>query len=241
MKPAARRAPPGVLVVDVGGSHVKCLAIEQHGPREFVSGPLMTPQQMVRGVLDMTADWLFDVLALGYPGVVREGMPSREPHNLGPGWVGFDFQASFGRPVKILNDAAMQALGNYQGGKMLFLGLGTGLGSALIAGDQILAMELGHLHCAGQHGYEYFLGARGFKRLGEKKWRRKVHAIVRGFDDALLPDDIVLGGGLATRLKRLPPNTRRGASEAAFLGGFRMWELPAPRGETPSTTTSEAS
>jgi polyphosphate glucokinase len=185
---------------------------------------------MVQGVLEMAADWTFDAVSIGYPGVVSQGAPAQEPHHLAPGWVGFDFAAAFGRPVRTVNDAAMQALGSYQGGKMLFLGLGTGLGSALIVDGHIVAMELGHLRRSKHHDYEDLLGKRGCRRLGKKKWRRKVHAVVQGFAAALLPDEIVVGGGQADRLKTLPPRTRLGSNEAAYLGGFRLWDesLPAP-------------
>ena len=238
MNPQPKATQLTVLVIDVGGSHVKCLASGQSCRRKFASGPRLTPQQMVQGVLEMTSDWTFDVVAIGYPGVVQHGEPVREPHHLGTGWVGFNFATAFGRPVRIVNDAAMQALGSYQGGKMLFLGLGTGLGSALILDEQIVAMELGHLHRGKGRDYEDMLGKQGFKRLGKKKWRRKVCAVVQGFSDALLPDEIVVSGQ-ADRLKHLTPPTRRGDNAAAFLGGFRLWEAPAPanpmRNETSHT------
>lgn len=213
-----------VLVLDVGGSHVKCIATGQKAPLEFISGPRMTPARMMKEILKVTSGWQFDAVSIGYPGVVRRGRIVRDPRNLGPGWIGFDFEAAFGRPVKIINDAAMQALGSYEGGKMLFLGLGTGLGSALILDGVIAAMELGHLRSAGGHDYEYSLGEQGRKRMGKKKWRRKVAEVVAGFRDALLPDYIVLGGGDVAHLKRLPPHTRRGDNSYAFLGGFRLWE-----------------
>jgi predicted NBD/HSP70 family sugar kinase len=224
----AQPAPKNILVIDVGGSHVKCLVTGQTTRRKFVSGPGLTPQQMVQGVLEIAADWRFDAVSMGYPGVVHDGAPSQEPHHLATGWVGFDFQAAFNRPVRIVNDAAMQALGSYQGGKMLFLGLGTGLGSALIVRGEIVAMELGHLRRSKHHDYEDLLGKRGYKRLGKKKWRRKVDGVVQGFAAALLPDEIVVGGGKAKKLKKLPPRTRRGSNAAAFVGGFRMWEEQAP-------------
>jgi polyphosphate glucokinase len=212
-----------ILVVDIGGSNVKCLASGQAKRRKFSSDPGLTPDRLVEGVLNVTAGWDFDRLSIGYPGVVRHGLPVREPHNLGRGWVGFDFAAAFSRPVRVINDAAMQALGSYQGGKMLFLGLGTGLGSALIVDGRVLAMELGHLHWTRKRTYEDFLGKAGFARLGEKRWRRKVHRAVEDFSNALLPDDIVIGGGQAERLERLPPLTRLGHNAAAFDGGFRIW------------------
>ena len=219
-----------ILVVDVGGTHVKCVATDSKRPIQFKSGPKLTPGSMVGSILQITKGWRFDAVSIGYPGVVRRGKIVREPHNLGSGWVGFDFQAAFGRPVKIINDAAMQALGGYEGGKMLFLGLGTGLGSALIVDGVIAAMELGHLHYADGHSYEEYIGARGRKRLGNKKWRGKVKSIVNGFRQALLPDYIVLGGGNAAKLKRLPPQTRLGDNAYAFAGGFRLWERPERNG-----------
>jgi hypothetical protein len=232
---ATRKAvPPKILVIDVGGSHVKCLLSDQVTRRKFASGPDLTPKQMVEGVLELTAGRRFDAISIGYPGVVKQGAPALEPHHLAPGWVGFDFGAAFGRPVRIVNDAAMQALGSYQGGKMLFLGLGTGLGSALIVDGHIVAMELGHLRRSKRHDYEDLLGKRGYQRLGKKKWRRKVHAVVGGFRAALLPDEIVVGGGQADRLGPLPPQTRRGNNAAAFLGGFRLWDESAP-GPSPNT------
>lgn len=219
-----KAARPKILVIDVGGSHVKCLLNGEATRRRFASGPGLTPQQMVEGVLEIAADWHFDTISIGYPGVVSHGVPALEPHHLAPGWVGFDFEAAFGRPVRIVNDAAMQALGSYRGGKMLFLGLGTGLGSALIVDGHIVAMELGHLRRSKRHDYEDLLGAGGYARLGKRKWRRKVHAVVEGFSAALLPDEIVVGGGQADRLRKLPPRTRRGNNSAAFLGGFRLWD-----------------
>jgi polyphosphate glucokinase len=215
---------PKVLVIDVGGSHVKCVATDHPQPARFPSGPQLTPERMVKKVRKLSADWRFDVVSLGYPGVVRRGRIVHEPYNLGAGWVGFDAQAAFGCPVKIINDAALQALGGYEGGKMLFLGLGTGLGSALIVDGVIAAMELGHLHCGAGHTYEDYLGERGRLRQGNKRWRRKVAEVVEGFRRALLPDYIVLGGGNVAQLKELPPQTRRGDNAYAFLGGFRLWE-----------------
>ncbi len=185
----------------------------------------------MKKILKITEGWRFDSVSMAYPGVVRRGRIVREPHNLGAGWVGFDFRAAFGRPVKVINDAAMQALGGYEGGKMLFLGLGTGLGSALIVDGVIAALELGHLHYAHGHDYEHYLGQRGRKRLGNKKWRGKVLDVVEGFRNALLPDYIVLGGGNAAHLKQLPPQTRLGDNANAFLGGFRLWERQTPAAE----------
>lgn len=227
-------AQPKILVIDVGGSHIKCLLSDETVRRKFKSGPKLTPQQMVDGILKITADWRFDAISIGYPGVVSQGSAARDPHHLAPGWVGFDFEGALGRPVRIVNDAAMQALGSYQGGKMLFLGLGTGLGSALIVDGHIVAMELGHLRRSKHKDYEDLLGKRGYKHLGKKKWRRKVHAVVEGFSAALMPDEIVIGGGQADRLKTLPPQSRLGNNAAAFLGGFRLWDKSVPT-QSPNT------
>lgn len=217
-----------ILVVDVGGSHVKCAATGHKKPVKFKSGPKLTPGPMVRKVMKITEGWRFDAVSIGYPGVVRRGRIAREPRNLGGGWVGFDFRAAFGRPARIINDAAMQALGAYEGGKMLFLGLGTGLGSALIVDGAIVAMELGHLRYGRGRTYEDYVGDKTRKRLGNGKWRHKVGDIVEGFREALLPDYVVLGGGNAAHLKRLPPQTRRGGNADAFPGGFRLWQRPVP-------------
>ena len=217
-----------ILVVDVGGSHVKCVATDRMSPAKFTSGPMLTPDQMVRKVLKVTKEWRYDAVSIGYPGVVHRGRIAPEPHNLGSGWVGFDFQAAFRCPVKAINDAAMQALGGYAGGKMLFLGLGTGLGSALIVDGVIAAMELGHLRYAEGCTYEDYLGEQGRRRLENRKWRRRVKDVVASFHRAFLPDYILLGGGNAAHLKRLPPHTRRGDNADAFLGGFRLWQRQSP-------------
>jgi polyphosphate glucokinase len=212
-----------VLVVDVGGTTVKVLATGRKEPRKFPSGPKMTPRQMVSGVKELTSDWKYDVVSIGYPGRVLRGKPAAEPHNLGRAWVRFNFKSAFGCPVKIINDAAMQALGSYNGGLMLFLGLGTGLGSALVAEDTVVPMELAHLSF--KNGtYEDYVGLRGLKRFGQKKWERYVAYGVARLVDALHPDDVVLGGGNTRKVKHLPPGCRRGDNVNAFLGGFRLWE-----------------
>ena len=217
-----------VLVVDVGGTNVKILATEQKEPRRFPSGPTLTPEQMVAEVKKLAGDWKYDVVSVGYPGVVQHGRIATEPHNLGKGWVDFDFQAAFGCPVKMINDAAMQALGSYRGGTMLFLGLGTGLGTALVADGTVVPLELAHLSI-GRKTFEDDLGIRGLKRLGKKKWRRRVEAITERFVSALLLDDVVLGGGNSKKLKRLPQGCRMGDNANAFLGGFRLWEKGVSR------------
>src|SRR5947208_2773911 len=217
-----------VLVVDVGGTHVKILATGQKELREFTSGPTLTAKQMVAGVKKLAEDWKYDAVSIGYPGPVVRNRPLAEPHNLGRGWVGFDFKAALKRPVKVVNDAAMQALGSYKRGKMLFLGLGTGLGSTMIVDSIIEPMELAHLPYKKQT-YEDYVGARSLEKRGKKKWRRHVAAVVQLLIAALEPDDVVIGGGNVKKLKELPKGTRAGANANAFIGGFRLWEEPAAR------------
>jgi len=222
-RPNATNSPRRVLVIDVGGTHVKFLATGQRRHRFFDSGPTMTPERMVAGVLGAATGWRYDAVALGYPGPVVHGRPIAEPHNLGPGWVGFNFEKALARPVRVINDAAMQALGSYRGGRMLFLGLGTGLGSAMIVGGVSVPMELGHLPYRKGRTYEEYVGERGRERLGPKKWRRHVAAVVEELRAALEPDDVVLGGGNVHHLKVLPPKVRKGNNDHAFRGGFRLW------------------
>lgn len=212
-----------VLVVDVGGTNVKILATGQKESRRFPSGPAMTPKQMVAGVKKLAEGWKYDVISVGYPGRILKGRIAAEPHNLAPGWIGFDFEAAFGCPVKLINDAAMQALGSYRSGTMLFLGFGTGLGSALVVNGTVVPMELGHLSYK-KATYEDYVGARGLERLGKKKWRKHVEFGVDRMIDVLNCDDVVLGGGNVKRLKELPPGCRAGDNANAFLGGFRLWE-----------------
>jgi polyphosphate glucokinase len=211
-----------VLVVDVGGTSVKILATGQAEHRSFPSGPTMTPKRMVSEVKKLAGDWMHDVVSIGYPGPVLRGRPVAEPYNLGRGWVGFDFAAAFGRPVKVVNDAAMQALGSYKGGKMLFLGLGTGLGTAMIVEGIVEPMELGHLPYK-KGTYEDYVGRAGLERHGKKKWRRHVADVVARLVAALEPDDTVIGGGNVRKLEALPPHCRAGDNANAFRGGFRMW------------------
>jgi polyphosphate glucokinase len=217
------KAPNKVLVIDIGGTSVKILATGQTERRSFPSGKVLTPAKMVAGVKKLAKDWKYDVVSIGYPGPVREGRPAVEPHNLARGWVGFDFQAAFGCPVKMINDAAMQALGSYRTGTMLFLGLGTGLGSALVVNGTVAPLELAHLSI-GKKTFEDDLGIRGLKRLGRKKWQKRVERTTERFVSALLLDDVVLGGGNARKLSRLPMGCRMGNNANAFLGGFRLWE-----------------
>ncbi len=211
-----------VLVVDVGGTHVKILATRQKEFRQFPSGPTLTAKQMVAGVQRLARDWEYDVVSIGYPGPVLRGRPVLEPHNLGKGWVGFDFEGAFKRPVKVVNDAAMQALGSYTRGKMLFLGLGTGLGSTMIVDGIVEPMELGHLPYK-KGTYEKYVGQRGLEKQGLRKWRRHVADVVARLMAALEPDEVVLGGGNVKKLKKLPPGCRAGDNANAFLGGFRLW------------------
>jgi polyphosphate glucokinase len=218
-----------ILVIDVGGTHVKLLATGHRKRREFRSGAGMTAARMVTEARRVTADWQYDAITIGYPGPVRGGQPVAEPHNLGAGWVGFDFTKAFACPVRMVNDAAMQALGDYRGGRMLFLGLGTGLGSALIIDGVLAPLELAHLPYKHDRTYESFLGLRGLKRLGRKKWEKCVWDVVQRFKAALQVDEVVLGGGNAERLRALPPGSRRGENIRAFVGGFRLWEAPATR------------
>ena len=217
---AARR----ILVIDIGGMHVK-LQIDARGPiRKFVSGPKMSPASMMPRILNLTRKLSFDAVSIGYPGLVFRGRIVTEPHNLGKGWVGFDFAKAFGKPVKVINDAAMQAIGSYRGGCMLFLGLGTGLGSALICDGVLEPMELAHLPYKRGRTYEQYVGKKGLKRLGKKKWRRHVEDVIERFRVALEVDDVVLGGGNAKRLKQLPKDVRLGDNRNAFSGGLKIWE-----------------
>ena len=212
-----------VLVIDIGGTHVKLRVTGQNEERNFVSGPKLTPKQMLLKIRELTADWNYDVVSIGYPGPVLHNRPIAEPWNLGKGWVGFNFEAAFKRPVKVINDAAMQALGSYRGGKMLFLGLGTGLGSTLIVDGIVEPMELGHLPYK-KATFEDYVGNAGLEKHGKKKWRRYVADVVERLIAALEPDDVVLGGGNVHKLKKLLPRCRAGDNTNAFRGGFRLWE-----------------
>lgn len=223
MKPASRKNARKVLVIDVGGTHVKVLATGERIKREVPSGLSMTAIKMVRDVKRLTKDWDYDVISMGYPGPVIHGHPLKEPYNLGCGGVGFHYDKAFGRPVKIINDAAMQALGSYQGGRMLFLGLGTGLGSAMIAEGILEPMELAHLPYKKGKTYEDYVGLRGLKHFGKKKWRRHVADVVEQLRATLEADYVVLGGGNARNLKELPAGARLGDNDNAFRGGFRLW------------------
>jgi polyphosphate glucokinase len=218
------KPPHKILVIDVGGTNIKVQATGQKKPRKIPSGPDMTAKKMVSDVKASTRDWKYDRVSIGYPGPVSAGRPLHEPVNLSGGWVGFSFEKAFGCPVRIVNDAAMQALGSYHGGRMLFLGLGTGLGSAMIVDGIVEPMELAHLPYKHGKTYEEYLGLRGLKRLGKKKWRREVFKVTKKLIAALEADYVVLGGGNVKKLKKLPPGARKGNNENAILGGFRLWE-----------------
>jgi len=212
-----------ILAIDVGGTHVKVLATGRRKPLEIPSGPKMTAQQMVRDVRQGTTGWRYSVVSIGYPGPVLHGKPVSEPNNLGGGWVGFNFAKAFGCPVRVINDAAMQALGSYKGGRMLFLDLGTGLGAALIVDGVLEPMELAHLPYKTGQTYEDRVGKAALKRFGKKKWRRNVVEVVTRLQAALEPDEVVIGGGDAKLLDALPKGARLGSNANAFAGGYRLW------------------
>jgi polyphosphate glucokinase len=213
-----------ILVIDVGGNNCKFLASGQSEARRFESGPFFTPKRMVKGVLEMTKDWEYDVIAVGFPAPVVGNRPVQEPVNIGKGWVKFDYEKALGKPVKFINDAAMQALGSYEGGRMLFLGLGTGLGSAMILNGVVAPMELGHLPYR-KRTFEEYVGDRGRLRLGKKKWQKAVEDTISRLRAALEPEYVILGGGNVRKLERLPKGVRAGSNDNAFTGGFRLWEL----------------
>jgi polyphosphate glucokinase len=223
-----------ILVLDVGGTHVKILATGQATHRQFDSGKHLTPQRMAAEVRKLAADWKYEVVSIGYPGPVRKNQPAAEPWNLGKGWVQFNFKRAFKHPVKIINDAAMQALGSYRRGKMLFLGLGTGLGSALIVEGHVLPLELAHLPYR-KATFEDYVGLRGLEKHGKKKWRKCVADVVARLQAALQPDEVVLGGGNVRLLKDLPPHCRAGDNDNAFCGGFRLWAKNSPADSRHST------
>ncbi|HEX4619176.1 MAG TPA: ROK family protein [Steroidobacteraceae bacterium] len=221
-----RRPPRRILVVDVGGTHIKFRVDGRGRIFRFPSGPRLGPERMTHEVLKR-ARGLYDAVSIGYPGLVFHGRIAAEPHNLGKGWMGFDFAAAFGKPVRILNDAAMQAIGSYRGGRMLFLGLGTGLGATLIIDGVVEPTEIGHMPYRHGRTFEDYLGERGRRRLGTRKWRRAVADVIAHLQAAFEADYVVLGGGNAARLNKLPPRVRRGDNRNAFIGGLRIWR---PRG-----------
>lgn len=212
------------LVIDIGGTHVKILATGRRTPLRLPSGPTLTPTVMVRTVREATAGWKFEAVSIGFPGPVVHGRVVSEPHNLGTGWVGFNFHKAFKKPVKLVNDAAMQAMGSYQGGRMLFLGLGTGLGSALIIDGILEPMELGHLPYKKGRTYEDYVGQRGLKRLGKKKWRAHVLDVVDRLKTAFEAEEVVVGGGNAKLIEEWPKGVRVGSNAQAFRGGYRLWQ-----------------
>lgn len=214
-----------MLVIDVGGHNIKVLATAKTESRKLASGPKFTAAQMVHGVKELTRDWKYDVITIGFPAPVRQNQPVEEPFNLGRGWVGFDYKGAFGHPVKMINDAAMQALGCYQGGKMLFLGLGTGLGSSMVVEGIVVPTELCRLPYK-RMTFEDYVGTRGLERLGKKKWRRCVEDVVARLAAALEPEDVALGGGNVKYLKDVPPGCRIIDNDNAFAGGFRLWDTP---------------
>lgn len=225
-----RASPPTpVLVVDIGGSHIKILASGRRERRITDSGPNLTPSEAMAAVRDLARDWKYRAISIGYPGPVRYNRPALDPRNLGPGWRDFDFAKAFGLPVRVVNDALLQAIGSYEGGRMLFLGLGTGLGSALVLDNLAHPLELAHLPYREGRSFEDYVGARGLKRLGRKKWEKRVRDVVECLRDALQVEYVVLGGGNVRRLEKLPKGARRGKNDNAFLGGFRLWEPGAIR------------
>lgn len=217
-----------ILVIDIGGTNIKLLATGQRTPVKVPSGPKLTPRQMVDEVLEATAGWEFDAVSIGYPGPVARNKPKQEPVNLGNGWMRFNYERAFGRPVRMINDAAMQALGSYAGRTMLFLGLGTGLGNTLVIDGVVVPLELAHLPYTNGKTYEEIVGEAGLKRLGKRKWRRHVNKVVELLSAATNADYTVIGGGNVRVLDELPPNSKRGNNAHAFRGGFRLWEDDTP-------------
>ena len=216
-----------VLVIDIGGNNVKVAVPGRHDVVKVPSGPVLTARRMLSSVRRATAGWDYDVVSVGYPGVVVNGAPAEEPVNLGRGWVGFDFEGAFGRPVRFINDAAMQALGSYEGGRMLFLGLGTGLGTALVVDGMVLPLEVAHLPYRKGRSYEDHVGRVGLECYGRKRWREYVADVTGLLKHALQADYVVLGGGNVKELRDIPAGARVGANANAILGGVRLWEAPA--------------
>ncbi len=218
-----------ILVIDVGGTNVKVCMAGRSAPVKIPSGGSMTAARMATEVRKAVDGWKYDAVSIGYPGVVKHGRPAHEPHNLGRGWMRFNYEKAFGVPVKIINDAAMQALGAYEGGRMLFLGLGTGLGSAVVADGVVLPLELAHLPYRGGRTYEDYVGVRGLVRLGRKKWTHHVHQVVALLQAGLQTDYVVLGGGQTKKLKSMPRGVRVSDNRGAIRGGLRLWDSPARR------------
>jgi polyphosphate glucokinase len=222
-KATKTKSKQNILVIDVGGTNLKIIDSNHSEPLKIPSGPEMTAQRMITEVKKATKGWNYSVISIGYPGAVVQGKPKAEPHNLGPGWVSRDFEKAFGCLVRVVNDAAMQALGGYEGGRMLFLGLGTGLGSALIVDGTLAPMELAHLPYRKERTYEDYVGLRGLERLGKARWRHHVFIVIEQLRHAMVADYVVLGGGNSKLLKELPDNVRMGTNANAFTGGFRLW------------------
>lgn len=229
-----------VLSIDIGGTHVKILLSGEKEPRKMPSGHDFTPSQLVSDVNELAKGWSFEVISIGFPAPVHDNRPAAEPFNLGPGWVGFDYEKSFGKPVQMINDAAMQALGSHKGGKMLFLGLGTGLGSALVTDQALLPLELGHLPFR-KKTFEDYVGLKALEKSGRKKWEQHVVETVELLSAAILPDYVVLGGGNVKKLRQLPPSCIAGSNANAFLGGFRIWEGAAHLNATPKPAPRKSS
>jgi len=213
-----------ILVIDVGGTNIKVAGSWRRQPVKTASGPTMTASQMVQSVRVLTEGWDYDVISIGYPGPVRHGRPAAEPVNIGGGWRRMDFERAFGKPVRLINDAAMQALGSYEGGRMLFLGLGTGLGNATVEDGHVQPLELGHLPYRRGKTYEDYLGTNGLKAHGRKRWAEHLAIVTQLLREALLCDYVMLGGGNVNRLRTLPPNCRRGTNANAVIGGIRLWK-----------------
>ena len=213
-----------ILVIDIGGTNIKLKVSTGDELRKFPSGKEMTPTLMVEGIRQLSPDWEYEAVSIGYPGPIVKGKILLEPVNLGRGWVGFDFAQAFGKPVKMINDAAMQALGSYEGGRMLFLGLGTGLGTTLIIDGVIAPLEIGHLPYKKGKSFEQYLGEAARKERGTSKWQASVHDVVGRLKAAMIADYVVLGGGNAKKLTEMPPNCRPGDNNHAFVGGVRLWE-----------------
>jgi predicted NBD/HSP70 family sugar kinase len=229
-------------VLDIGGSHVKAAFSDRLTELRIPTGPGFGPEKMMKKLAKGIAGERYDAVAIGYPGLVIHGRIVRDPPNLGSGWIGYDFEKALGRPTRIINDAAMQALGSYGGGRMLFLGLGTGLGTAMIVDGKLEPMELAHLQYKKGKTYEDYVGEAGLRRLGRKKWQKEVFAVAKTLSDALEPDYLVLGGGNTRKLKSLPPHAERGDNRNAILGGVRLWSdlRPAPY-EPPKTPPARGS
>jgi polyphosphate glucokinase len=230
-----------ILVIDIGGTSIKIGMTGREGRLKIPSGASFTAENMVLAVIAATAGWNYDAISIGYPGPVVHGQPVQEPKNLGSGWVGFEYEQAFKKPLRMVNDAAMQALGGYQGGRMLFLGLGTGLGSALVVEGVLQPLELAHLPYRHNRTYEDYVGLRGYKRLGRKKWQRHVETTVELLKHSLQADYVILGGGQARLLKSLPPGTHLGTNANAIVGGLRLWSQPVWQGDEHERTDAAVS